>query len=57
MANYAIIDYTTPLQFTVSDATALIEVYLETIDNTKTLHAVNVLKQGEGFVGYVIHNA
>lgn len=57
MANYAITDYSTGRQNSVSACTALIEIYLETIDDSKTIYACGVVTVGGEFEGYVIHKA
>jgi hypothetical protein len=57
MANYAITDYTTSRQNSVAACTALIEAYLETVDDTKTVIACGVIAIGGEYEGYVIHKA
>ena len=57
MANYAITDYVTDRQNSVTNATAAIETYLETVDDAKTIYACQVIAVGGEYVGYVIHKA
>ena len=56
MANYAIIDYATPLQNSVDNVLALMETYLESIDSTtNAVVDMGVVEDGGGFVGWILH--
>jgi hypothetical protein len=57
MPNYAITDYCSAPQNTAANAAALLETYLETIDNTKTIYSIGIIAQGNQFVAYCIHLA
>jgi hypothetical protein len=57
MANYAITDYVTPRQNLPENATALLETYIETVDDSKTIIACGVLATGGEYIGYVLHKA
>lgn len=57
MANYAVTDWTSDL-LSFEAAVAAIETYIETVDDTKTIHKMDVIHQGgTKFKAFVIHNA
>lgn len=57
MANYAVTDYVTDPQNTAAKVAALLETYVETVDDSKTILAMGILAQGNQFVGYCLHKA
>jgi|TARA_Y100000310_G_scaffold308084_1_gene350835 hypothetical protein len=57
MANYAVVDHTTKIG-PLKVVAAALETYLETVDDSYTIHLVSVQPVGSGmFQGVVIHNA
>jgi hypothetical protein len=57
MANYAVTDHLTVVDDPVTVMAAL-ETYLETVDDSKTIHLLQVIQLGSaGFQGLVIHGA
>lgn len=57
MVNYAITDWTSTVT-TLPAVVAEIETYLETVDNTKTIHGLDVVQIGSSsYQAWVIHNA
>lgn len=58
MANYAVTDYVTGPD-DVTTVVAALETYIETVDDTKTLHLVTVVgcARDSEVIGIVIHDA
>ncbi len=57
MANYAITDHAT-IPGTIEEVLALLETYLETIDDAKTIYLLDIKMLGSAkFQGVVIHSA
>ena len=59
MANYALTRHTTAVQDTVDDALAALETQLETVDDSKTIHLVNVQLLGrdrEKAIGFTLYD-
>ena len=57
MANYAVVDYATPVG-TLVEVIAAMETKIETIDGGKTLRLVDVKQlSGDNFVGILIYDA
>lgn len=56
MANYAVTDHVTDTG-TPTEVAADIETYLETIDSTKVIRLLEVVKWGGGYKGIIIHDA
>lgn len=57
MANFAITDYVTDAG-TVEEVMALLETYIETLTDDKTLHYVDIIQLGSAlFQGVVLHKA
>ena len=54
MVNYAITTHETVLD-SVQNVLALLETYLETIDNTKTIYLLELVPYGGSWKGVVIH--
>ena len=56
MVNYAITTHETSLD-SVQNVLKALEVYLETVDNTKTIYLLEILDFGGNFKGVVVHAA
>ena len=57
MANFAVTDHVT-IADTVDAVAALLETYIETVDDAKTLRYIDVILQSDGnYKGFVIHDA
>jgi hypothetical protein len=57
MANYAVTDYVSAVG-TLAAVMALVETYLETLADTKTIRMEGVIKHGNStFQAYLIHDA
>ena len=56
MANYSLTTHTTAVS-TLSGVMTLLETQLETVDTTKTIHYIDVIKVGDNqFRGVLIYN-
>ena len=56
MANYAITDHVTVTKSSIEGVTALLETYLETVDDSKTIHKIDIVQtNGGSYIGYVLH--
>ena len=57
MANYAVTDWVSAVGSAVAVA-ALMETYLETVDDSKTLHSIDVIRIGsDNCQAIIIHEA
>jgi hypothetical protein len=57
MANYAVTDYVSAVG-TLAEVMALVETYLETLADSKTIRMEGIVKHGNStFQAYLIHDA
>jgi hypothetical protein len=57
MVDYNVTEYVTDRCNNVGTANEALQTYLETVDNTKTIHFIKIIRVGVLYEGSVIHDA
>jgi hypothetical protein len=57
MVDYSVTEYVTDRCNNVGAANDALQAYLETVDNTKVIHFIKIIRVGVLYEGSVIHDA